>query len=51
MSVKKRQGEELEGDIAFITTPAAVPSKFGTDEDLGVKTTNVSTIDILYHGN
>lgn len=45
MSSQKHPGEELEGDITFITTPAAAPSKFGTGEDSGVKTTNVSTID------
>ena len=48
MSVEKRQGEELEGDITFITTPAAVPSKFGTGKDCGVKNTNVSNIKFLY---
>lgn len=46
MSSQKRQGEELEGDIPFITTPASVPSKFGTGEDCGVETTNVSTIEL-----
>jgi hypothetical protein len=46
MSSQKRQGEELEGDITFIATPAAIPSKFATGEDCGVETTNVSTIEI-----
>lgn len=46
MSDQKRQGEELEGDISFIATPAAVPSKFGTDRDCGVETTNVSTTEL-----
>jgi sphingolipid C9-methyltransferase len=45
MSSKKRQGEELEGDITFITTPAQVPSKFGTAKDCGVEVTNVSAVD------
>ncbi len=46
MSSQKRQGEELEGDITFITTPApALSSKFETGEDCGVEITNVSTIE------
>jgi hypothetical protein len=45
MSSQKRQGEELEGDITFINTPASAPSKFGTSEDCGVETTNVSTME------
>lgn len=47
MSSQKRQGEELEGDITFIATPAPVPSKFKTDEDCGVETTNVSTVELF----
>jgi hypothetical protein len=46
MPSQKRQGEELEGDITFITTPAPVPSKFKTGEDCGVEITNVSTVDL-----
>lgn len=46
MSSQKHQGEELEGDITFIATPAPVPSKFGTAEDCGIETTNVSTIEL-----
>lgn len=46
MSSQKRQGEELEGDISFIATPAAVPSKFATGEDCGVELTNVRTIEL-----
>jgi hypothetical protein len=45
MASQKRQGEELEGDITFIATPAAVPSTFGTGENCGVEITNVSTIE------
>lgn len=41
-SEKRPQGAELESDITFIATPAAQPSKFATNEDCGVKTTNVS---------
>ncbi|KAF6805149.1 cyclopropane-fatty-acyl-phospholipid synthase [Colletotrichum sojae] len=41
----KKQGEELEGDITFIKTPAALPSKFGTNENPGVETTNFPTIN------
>lgn len=44
MSSQKRQGEELEGDITFIATPVAVPSKLATGEDCGVQVTTVSTI-------
>lgn len=46
MSSQKRQGEELEGDITFIATPAPVPSKFATGEDCGVETTNVRTTEL-----
>jgi cyclopropane-fatty-acyl-phospholipid synthase len=46
MSSQKRQGEELEGDITFIATPAAVPSKFATGEDCGVQVTTVSPIEL-----
>lgn len=42
MASTKAQGAELEGDITFISTPAAQPSKFATGEDCGVKITNVS---------
>jgi hypothetical protein len=48
MSSHKLQGEELENDITFITTPAAVPSKLGTDQNCGAEITNVSTIKLLY---
>jgi hypothetical protein len=48
MSSQKLQGQELENDITFITTPAAVPSTFGTGEDCGVEITNVSSIKLLY---
>lgn len=44
MTLQKRQGEELEGDIIFIATPAPSPSKFGTGENCGVEITNVSTL-------
>lgn len=43
MSSKKAPGEELEGDITFIATPAPAPQKFGTGVDCGVEVTNVST--------
>ncbi|PMD54567.1 cyclopropane-fatty-acyl-phospholipid synthase [Hyaloscypha bicolor E] len=44
MSSQKRQGEELEGDITFIATPVAVPSKFATGEDCGVQVTTFPAI-------
>lgn len=43
MSSQKAPGEELEGDITFIATPAPAPQKFGTGVDCGVEVTNVST--------
>lgn len=43
MSSQKPQGEELEGDINFVATPAQAPPKFGTGVDCGVEVTNVST--------
>ena len=51
MASQKRQGEELEGDITFIATPAAVPSKFGTGEDCGVEITNVRPLSFPYRVN
>lgn len=42
MSSQKAPGEELEGDITFIATPAPAPTKFGTGVDCGVEVTNVS---------
>ncbi|KAL2753135.1 hypothetical protein ACRALDRAFT_1066055 [Sodiomyces alcalophilus JCM 7366] len=43
MSAEKRRGEELEGDITFIKTPPAQPSKFAV-EDCGVPTTDFASI-------
>lgn len=35
-------GAKLEGDVKFIKTPEAAPSAFGTGQECGVATTNVS---------
>lgn len=43
MASEKINGEELEGDINFIETPAPQPSTFETGEDCGVRTTKVSS--------
>jgi cyclopropane fatty-acyl-phospholipid synthase-like methyltransferase len=44
MASEKRQGQELEGDITFITTPPQPPAQFATGQDCGVKITNVPAI-------
>ena len=41
MASTKEDGTQLEGDITFIKTPPAKPSKFAV-EDCGVKITKVS---------
>jgi cyclopropane fatty-acyl-phospholipid synthase-like methyltransferase len=44
MAPPKEDGTQLEGDITFITTPPALPSKFAV-EDCGVKVTKAAAIN------
>ncbi|KXJ87347.1 S-adenosyl-L-methionine-dependent methyltransferase [Microdochium bolleyi] len=45
MGAKPVEGAELQSDVKYVPTPAAIPSKFDLKEDVGVPLTNCPSIN------